>query len=63
MKNIIIIIFAFIFTGCSWYVRYPSVGVGAKIKTRTEVRTVCRWKQIRPNVRVKRCKKIKVIVR
>ncbi len=67
MKNFIKYIFLAIFllqlAGCSWYVRYPSVGVGVKVKTRTETRIICHWKYVKPNVRIKQCKKVRVRIR
>jgi len=63
IKYILISIIAITSTGCSAYVRYPSVGVRVKSQVRTEARVVCHWEYIKPNVRIKRCKKVRVKIR
>lgn len=61
LKYISLMFLVTLLTGCSWYVRYPSVGVRAE--SRTEVRTECYWEYVNPRVRVKRCKKVRVRIR
>jgi len=55
-------VLATLFTGCSWYVPYPSVGVRAKIKPTWIVTTKCYRVHVGPQIKI-RCRDVRVRVR